>query len=58
MRTSRGAAALFSSLTGDIRGRAAWVVFGCLVCQMGLGFGYVLNPLAREIIGELNASLP
>ena len=53
MRTSRGAAALFSSLFGDIRGRAAWVVFGCLVCQMGLGFGYVLNPLAKEIIGEL-----
>jgi len=39
---------------GDLRGRAAWVVFGCLVCQLGLGYGYVLGPMAGEIIGELD----
>jgi MFS family permease len=29
------------------------VLLGCLVCQMGLGFGYVFGPLAPDIIGEL-----
>ncbi len=38
---------------GDLRGRALWVVFGCLVCQIGLGYGYVLGPLAGDVIGEL-----
>ena len=38
---------------GDIRGRAAWVVFGCLVCQMGLGFGYADGTLAGKILAEL-----
>jgi MFS family permease len=28
-------------------------VLACLICQMGLGFGYVFGPLARDIIGEL-----
>ena len=37
---------------GDIRGRAAWVVLGCLICQLGLGFGYVLGPLAGDILSE------
>ena len=37
---------------GDIRGRAAWVVLGCLVCQFGLGFGYILGPLAGDILSE------
>lgn len=38
---------------GDLRGRAFAVVIGCLVCQMGLGFGYVFGPLAKDIIDEL-----
>ncbi len=37
---------------GDIRGRAAWVVLGGVVCQLGLGFGYVLGPLAVDILAE------
>jgi len=37
---------------GDLRGRAAWVVLGGLVCQLGLGFGYVLGPLAVDILAE------
>jgi MFS family permease len=28
------------------------VVLGCLVCQLGLGYGYVFGPLARDIISE------
>ena len=43
----------WSRLAGDLRGRTLWIVLGCLLCQMGLGFGYVLNPLAKDIIGEL-----
>lgn len=33
----------------DLRGRAFWVVVGCLVCQMGLGSGYVFGTLARDV---------
>jgi MFS family permease len=39
-------------LLGDLRGRAAWVVLGCLVCQFGLGFGYAVSPLAPDILAE------
>jgi MFS family permease len=38
---------------GDVRGRAAWVVLGCLVCQMGLGFGYADGTLQGKILEEL-----
>lgn len=41
-----------AALLGEIRGRAAWVVIGCLVCQLGLGFGYALAPLAKDILAE------
>jgi predicted MFS family arabinose efflux permease len=44
---------LLDDLRGDLRGRALVVVLGCLICQMGLGFGYVFGPLAKEIITEL-----
>jgi len=27
-------------------------VLGCLICQLGLGFGYVLGPLAGDILSE------
>ncbi len=37
---------------GDLRGRAALVVLGCLICQLALGFGYVFPPLAALIIEE------
>jgi MFS family permease len=37
---------------GDLRGRALWVVLGCLVCQLGLGFGYAISPLAPDILAE------
>lgn len=36
----------------DLRGRAFWVVVGCLVCQMGLGYGYVFGPLAKDLLDE------
>jgi len=39
-------------LLGDLRGRALWVVFGCLICQLGLGFGYAISPLASDILAE------
>jgi MFS family permease len=42
-----------SRALGDLRGRGLGVVLGCLVCQMGLGFGYVFGPLAPDILGEL-----
>ena len=32
--------------------RVFWVVLGCLVCQLGLGFGYVFGPLAKDILAE------
>ena len=43
-------------ILGDIRGRAFWVVVGCLVCQMGLGFGYAIGPLAKAMLAELGWS--
>jgi len=36
----------------ELRGRAFWVVLGCLICQMGLGYGYVFGPLAVDILAE------
>ena len=39
-------------LLGDLRGRALWVVLGCLICQLGLGFGYAIAPLAPDILAE------
>jgi len=41
---------------GDLRGRAAAVVLGCLVCQLALGYGYVFSPLASPILGDLGWS--
>jgi predicted MFS family arabinose efflux permease len=38
---------------GDIRGRALWVVLGCLVCQIGLGFGYADGALAPAMLEDL-----
>ncbi len=40
----------------DLRGRAFWVVLGCLVCQMGLGYGYVFGPLAKDLLDEFGWS--
>ncbi len=37
----------------ELRGRALLVVVGCFVCQMGLGMGYVLSPLAGPMIADL-----
>ncbi len=39
-----------------LRTRVFWVVLGCLVCQLGLGFGYVFGPLAPDILGEFGWS--
>jgi sugar phosphate permease len=33
--------------------RARWVLFGCLVCQMGLGFSYVFTTFLKPIVAEL-----
>ena len=38
---------------GDIRGRAALVVLGCLLAQIGLAYGYVFPALAADILGEM-----
>jgi predicted MFS family arabinose efflux permease len=37
----------------DLRGRTLWVLFGCLVCQLGLGFGYLTAPLLKDITADL-----
>jgi MFS family permease len=42
-----------SGSVGNLRGRAIWVVLGCFVCQMGLGFGYSFGALAPEMLEEL-----
>src|SRR5688572_4366081 len=44
----------FFAFFGDLRGRALWVVFGCLICQLGLGFGYAISPLAPDILVEFD----
>src|SRR5262245_20879562 len=36
--------------------RRTWALLGCLVCQMGLGWGYALNPLAPDLLAELGWS--
>ncbi|MEE8166796.1 MAG: hypothetical protein V3T64_14615, partial [Myxococcota bacterium] len=41
---------------GELRGRALWVVLGCMICQMGLGLAYVSRPLAPFVIDELGLS--
>jgi len=41
---------------GELRGRALGVVAGCLVCQMGLGFGYAIGSLAPEMLADLGWS--
>ncbi len=38
----------------ELRGRALWVVIGCLVCQMGLGLTYVKSGLAADLIEALD----
>jgi len=48
--------ARLDAIAGDLRGRAAWVVVGCLVCQLGLGYGYVFGPLAKDILTEMDWS--
>lgn len=37
---------------GDLRGRALFVVLGCFVVQLGLGFGYVMSTLAGDLIAD------
>ena len=41
---------------GEIRGRAAWVVLGGFVCQMGLAYGYLFAPLQIPITEDLGWS--
>jgi len=38
----------------DLLGPGGFVVLGALLCQLGLGFGYVVNPLAGDIIAEFD----
>jgi len=38
----------------ELRGRALWVVIGCLVCQMGLGLTYVKSGLSTDLIEALH----
>lgn len=38
----------------ELRGRALWVVLGCLVCQMGLGLTYVKSGLSTDLIEALH----
>ncbi len=44
------------SALGDIRGRAALIVIGCLIAQLGLAFGYVFPALAKDILTEMGWS--
>jgi MFS family permease len=37
---------------GDLRGPGLAVVLGGLVCQMGLGYGYVFGPLAPDLLAD------
>ena len=38
---------------GDLRGRALWVVLGCLICQFGPGFGYAIGgAVAPDMLAE------
>lgn len=37
----------------ELRGRALWVVIGCLICQMGLGLTYVKSGLSADLIEAL-----
>ncbi|MBW2267467.1 MAG: MFS transporter [Deltaproteobacteria bacterium] len=41
---------------GVSRGRIAWIVFGCFVCQLALGYGYVFGPLLTDITADLDLS--
>lgn len=43
-------------LFAELRGRALWVVLGCLVCQMGLGFTYGMNGLNPYLLEEFGWS--
>ena len=38
----------------ELRGRALWVVVGCLICQMGLGLTYVKSGLSTDLIEALH----
>lgn len=40
-------------LADDLWGRAALVVLGCLLAQMGLAYGYIFPALANDILGEM-----
>ena len=42
-----------NEIVGDMRGRALVVVLGCLICQMGLAFGYLFAGLATDILDEM-----
>ncbi len=41
-----------SGWLGDLRGRGALVVLGCLLCQLALGYGYVFPALAPLILPD------
>ena len=43
----------FDAARGDLRGRALMVVLACLVCQLALGYGYMLSPLLKQIAEDL-----
>jgi len=43
-----------NGLPSDIRGRALWVLLGCLVCQTGVGFGYAFAPIAPDLLAEFD----
>ncbi len=45
-----------SEARSELRGRALWVVLGCLVCQMGLGLTYVKSGLSTDLIEALGLS--
>ena len=51
---SRDPLALIRRSFGDVYGPAFFVVLGCFLCQLGLGFGYAVNPLAGDIISEFD----
>lgn len=47
-------ASFLQRVLGEFRGRAFFVVLGCLVCQMGLGLTYIRTGIAVDLVEGLS----
>jgi MFS family permease len=41
---------------GDLSARGRWILLGCLVCQMGLGCGYVFGAMLKHVVADFEWS--